>query len=614
MKPIIEDLKNSFSVGYNVYEKSLKEAQEIWDLYHNRQYTAEQEAILTARGQPKETFNIIKLFSRMLVGYYSTVVNTVKVDPVQISDVTTAALLSDLVKYTMRDNNMDSVGDKIKLDGLISGIMCSYVDVRDTGETDEFGRPIRKVKIEHVPSMEIVMDPLSRADDYSDARFIHRYKWLSKDQVTNLFGKDKVKELESYYNFLKAQQADFEYTYSERFIGRYKQMDNYLVVQTILVDDNNKTWNVYWSDEVILHKEEVTYKDVRFPYRIHKMNVSDKAEYYGIFREVAESQKAINQALIKIQLMVNTQKAFVQEGAVDNLAEFTNQFNRVNAIIPVNDLAGIRIENLNADVAQQYAIIDRSLDRIQRILGINDSFLGMAYASDSGRKVKLQQNASIMSLRYITGRIEQFYRLLGWDIVNLIKQYYTATQTLRITDDIVGHRWITINQPAMKQIGVNPDGSPQLEPIMQPVVDPASRKIMHDKWGNMIVAPVPTKDTDIAFSNVDISIQATAYNDEDEKNQLMMETILQGPAGQMLAQVNPAGYFKAVALSVQSMKTKYTPEIASVMLQTAQMLAQGQPMVGFEQAALGQVPNSFGNNRMSQQAKLPQNTNEGVAE
>ncbi len=99
-------------------------------------------------------------------------------------------------------------------------------------------------------------------------------------------------------------------------------------------------------------------------------------------------------------------KAFVEEGAVENLATFTDQFNRVNAVIQVTSLAGIKVENLTREVLDQYTIIDKAMDRIQRVLSINDSFLGMAYASDSGSKVKLQQNQSIIALSYFTNRLK----------------------------------------------------------------------------------------------------------------------------------------------------------------------------------------------------------------
>ena len=69
--------------------------------------------------------------------------------------------------------------------------MCSYVNVSKTGETDEFGRPKYKIEINHIPAMEIVMDPMSRLDDYSDARYIHRFKWMAKEQVIKQFGKEK---------------------------------------------------------------------------------------------------------------------------------------------------------------------------------------------------------------------------------------------------------------------------------------------------------------------------------------------------------------------------------------------------------------------------------------
>ena len=67
MKAEIKDIRESFKLGYETFEDSAKEAAAIWDLYHNRQFTLEQLAILANRGQPAETFNVIKLFARMLV-------------------------------------------------------------------------------------------------------------------------------------------------------------------------------------------------------------------------------------------------------------------------------------------------------------------------------------------------------------------------------------------------------------------------------------------------------------------------------------------------------------------------------------------------------------------
>ncbi len=602
MKVDIQTLKDTFKISYESFEESRKEAIQILDLYHNRHYTSSQKSVLELRGQPQETFNIIKLFARMLLGYYSTVINTTKVLPMQEDDVLTAAILNDLCDYIYRTNNFIPEGEKMKLDLLLTGMMCSYVDVEQLDDVDEFGRPKYKLNLSHVPSLEIAIDPMSRLEDYSDARYIHRFKWMSSDQVEKLYGKAKMKDLETYYNFLNIDEAEFEFSYNERFSGNYKVFDNYLIVHTIMTDDSGKTWSVHWSNETILSKDEITFKEVKNPYRVHKLHSSNKTEYYGIFREVKETQHAINQALLKVQLMVNTQKAFVETSAVDNLANFTNQFNRVNAVIPVKDLQGIRIENLTREVIDQYTIIDKALDRVQRILSINDSFLGMAYASDSGAKVKLQQNASVIALRYVTAKVEQFYKLLGMDIVNLIKQYFTFHDVMRIADTYEGMRWIEINKPIQMPTGnITPEGLPETRYVFEEVMHPETGKPMVDKNGNYIMAPIPTKETEIAFTRADIEVDTVAYNDEDEKNQVLLEQFINGPVGNILSQINPVGYIKAAGLAVKNTKTKYSPELAAILDETAQMLGGNQPQQqAMQQGALpGQMPQGQAVNNMS---------------
>lgn len=569
-----------FEIGYNAFYKSRMEALEVINLYHNRQYTTSQELVLENRGQPKETFNVIKLFGRMLLGYYSTVVNEIIAKPKGEEDVFTASVLNDVIDYVSRNSNLNSEGEKIKLDALLVGLFAAQERVVDSGERDEFGRVIHDIKISHVPALELVLDPMSRLDDYSDARFIHRYKWVSEEDVIRLFGKDKVKKLQAYDNHVNVTEADFTQLYNQEFTGKYKVYDNYLVIHTVIKDENDKTWSIYWSGDIELEKKEITHKKVKFPYRVHKLHSSNIAEFYGIFREVIETQHAINQALLKIQLMVNTQKAFVQNGAVESLSDFTDSFYRVNSIIPVKDLNGIKIDNLSREILDQYTIIDKALDRIQRVLSVNDSFLGMAYASDSGSKVKLQQNASVVALRYVTTRVEKFYELLGWDILNLVQQYKTAHEALRVSDTYEGDRWVEINKPLQLVTGVDNQGNPITRYVYEEVLDPSSGKPMTDDNGNIIMAPIPTAETEIAFTKADIEVESVAYNDEDERNQVMLEQFMNGPMGSILSQVNPVGYFKAGKLAVKNIRSKYSPELANILDETAMMLGGNQQAMG----------------------------------
>ena len=606
MKIDIDFLKGSFKVGYNAYLDSRKEANEVDDFFHNRQYTSEEEFVLEDRGQPKETFNIIKLFNRQLIGYYSTVINNIGVKPVQYNDVDIASLLNDTIAYTLRKNSFSTEGDKIKSDGFLSGLFCAYTDVIKTEHKDQFGRPIYRLTIEHVPSYQIVLDPMSTRSDCTDSRWTHRWKWLPKESVQKLFG-SKCKLLDANTNHLDTDESEFTFMYNEEFNNTFVQFDNYLIVHSIIKDfDNDDMWSVYWCGDTILRKTKLVYKDAVNPYRIVKLSESAKAEYYGVFHEVLESQKAINQAVIQIQLMVNSNKAFVQEGSVTDVDNFRKSFSRVNSVTEVLNLNGIRIDNLSGDILQQYTIIDKAFDRIQRVLGINDSFLGMAFASDSGRKVKLQQNASITALRYITTKLETFYQLIGQDMVSLIKQYYTANQVLRIADETVGDRWIELNKPLMIDRGMGP------APVYYEVLNPETGEPEVDEEGSILFAPLNDMRSEFTFTEVDIEIVTNAYNDEDEKNQLMLETMLSGQIGNTLMTVNPAGYLQAASLSVKSMKSKYSLAISSILEQTAAMLTP-QPQMQSNLGMGGGPQQGAQQQPRSESMGLPQNTREATS-
>lgn len=617
MKITIQNLKDTFRIGYDAFAESREEADEIQNAYHNRQYTESQMSLLRERGQPRETFNIIKLFARTIIGYYETVINTVQVVPAQKRDAPLASLLNDVLEHVFEKNNFKVEGNEIKLDGLLTGLMVSYVDVVGTGSYDQFGREIRHVLTYHIPAHEIVMDPGSKQTDYSDAGYIHRFRWLSEEQSIAIFGASKINKLSSYENHLNIPEAEFTFSNATQFTGVYKLHDNYLIVHTIAKDDNGIYWSIYWSGEEILKKTKLEYKEVTSPYRVQKLYKSIKVEYYGIFREVIETQKAINQALLKIQLAAGTHKILVQSGAVDNLEKFAAAISRVTSVVPVKDLSGIKIENMSSDIANQYNIVNAGFDRVQKLLGINDSFLGQAFASDSGRKVRLQQGATAMSLGYVTSRIDNFYKMLGKDVVNLIKQYYTASQALRITDDVTGERWIELNTPLLVLTGEidSETGEPSVEYVWEEVLEPATGEPMLDQEGNIIIAPIPSADTEIAFTDFNISVSAVNYNNEDEATQLMLETTLAGPIGNILAQINPVGFLRAAGLALSSTKTKYSLELSRIYEQTAEMLANNpeaqQQFIQSSQGSQNTPQQQFnGEGASSKTLKLPQNTNE----
>jgi hypothetical protein len=469
---------------------------------------------------------------------------------------------------------------------------------------------------------------MAKRDDMKDARFIHRFKWLPEEMIRETWGEDKLKELTEYYNALEGDPtAEWWDEYDSEAVGKYRQWNNYQVVHSV-VKYKKKWYECVWSNDTMLEKKEVTFKKSVLPYRAIKLYEDEKAGYYGAFREVVETQKAINQAIVQIQQLINTSKAFVETNAVDDIEEFKKTFNMVNSIVQVTDLQGVRVEDMSKDIAAQYSIISEALTRIKAVLGINDSFLGQAFASDSGRKVGIQKQSTASQLSILTDRIKYQHKMVGWDIVNLIQQYWFAERIIAVSDPVNGLRYIQINKPLLMPTGeIDPTtGMPVTKVIYEPEENPETGKYLKDKQGNIILTPLNDPDTDIKYAEVDLKVVASQTNNAEERNQLLLETVVNGPVGQALLQMNPAGYLQASAMMIQESGTKHSPAIAKILVDTASLIQQGQidPTLamsgGDMQAVLGGAlgGQNGGSNavegKKSQQLQVPTRFNNGGKE
>ncbi len=621
MKPTITNLQDAFAISRDVYKDSDLEAQEIVDMFHNRQYTQAEIDVLTERGQPIETFNVIKTFSNAIAGYFDTVVNNISVTPRYTSNPTAANVLNDTVQYVLDENEFETEATKVELDGLLTGKMCVYYDIVDTKLTDEFGRKVKEIKVEHVPSAEVRIDPMSRKDDRSDSRFTSRWRWVDEEEfndkwpnvgTVNHKGRG-IHKAETYSTEgTEDVTTEFENRYGIRLRGKFEEWNNYLVVHTVM-RDGDTLWSCIWHNDIMLEKKKIPYKDMLNPYRVILMSSSDKAEHYGPFREIVETQKAINQALIQIQLLINTKKAFVETDAVGNISEFKEQFNKVNEVVVVDDLQGIKVEDLSKDIMAQYSIIDKGLERIKTVLGVNDSFLGQTFASDSGRKVNLQQNSSKSQLSVVVKRVQFLYKMVGEDIVGFIKQYYIASQVLKIADKVNGDRYLELNKPIQMPNGQrDQQGGMVTNPVFDEEIDPGTGEPMEDEYGNILMTPVSDPDSTLKFLNVDIKVEAVPYNNAAEQNQLLFETFINGPLGQSVLQTNPAGYYKVAGMQISEFGTKNSADIAQVLYETGQLVSGGQMDPSLAQAGGdakavmgGALGGSNGGGPKSQQLQLP---------
>ena len=561
MKIDIQTLKDTFEVGYQTYQESYNELDEIENLYHNRQYTMEQLNVLAERGSPAETFNIIKLFDRSMLGYFSTVINDIKAVPLEEYENDSARRFNRALQYILRQNNFSLMKENILQNSLHAGLIITSLNVKKTGDTDKYGRPHIDINLKVINPKYVVLDPKSEDFDYSDARFFHTFKWLDEPTIKKMVGSKKFNKLQSNTNYLNIQEAEYTEIYGATggFNGHYRLGDEYLVVTSMIKDNNGDWWTVLWCGDEIIAKEKVPY-DEALPYRVVKLHQVNKPEFYGIYRELIGIQHSINQAVLQIQLLVNNKRVIVQDGAVnpEDWEQFQKDFNKVNKILHVNFLDGIRIEKFDSEIAENYRVISNALDRAQKLLHINDAFLGQSAASESGRKMNLQKTSSIVQLRYVVTRLEFYYQVLGRDLLSLIKQYINAEISIPSEDDF---------------------GNQEFEAMNVPLIDPSTGKpaidYVKNTKGEYEGELINDPDTELVYNKMDISVTASNFDDSAEADKLMLEQTL-ATVGPFLQQADPVAYLKVSSLLVKQKRTRHSGDIAKILEQVAGKLEGAQ--------------------------------------
>jgi len=565
MKTDLESLRESFKLGYETFEDSYTEAGLIDSMERGFMYTPAQRAALRDRMQPAEYFNVILLFNRSLRGYFSSVVNTISSQPIDAEDMHQSTNINIALEYTLRVNDWDVMKDEAQHSMFNAGMAGIGYSIKPMG-TDRFGRIKNEIVMEHVPHYEIILDPKAARSDYGDARFQHRHRWISRDEVKQLFPRTWTK-LDAQHNTMDIEEADITYTYGQGFENRYQIGEEFLVVDTVVVNNKGKRERIFWSGDVELKRMPFKMGNLKFAYRTIRLNAGKRPEFYGIHHDTWESQNAINQAILQIQLLANSNKVLVETSALDKegLEAFQAAIARVNEVIPVKRLTGVDFKDVGRDILNQYAIIDKALERIQKVLHINDSFLGQAYNQDSGKKVALQKNSAMMALRYLNTPLDMLYRYIGLDLIELQSEFVDAEMQIQ-TQDLVTQQptWSSINTPIMQ---LQPDGSEQ----------PAAT-YSEDGKGGIEKKLINEPRTSLKFDRMDIKIESIPYDNNETQDKLMLEQTLQGPMGQALMQASPGAFFQVGSLLTKEYKTKHSLEVAAILKDMAMQMGYQAPV------------------------------------
>lgn len=423
-------------------EKSTDEAKRIAEYDRGLQLSTDILSILNQRGQPPLHVNIITPIIDRMVDFLSMKRGDIKTVGRQQIDTPLASVVNDLIKSVQDKNRYAVVQKRCDRDLAIAGVCMVDCFIRKSKEKDVFGENYYDFVPKYGQWDEYYIDPYSSEEDYSDARYIHRPKWIDRDDMHKLFP-EKAAEIEllSTEDYMPDDEQDEAYDFDSGEI--HDERDRVLLTTTWYREYDPKTKDdvyrfAYWSGSTILQEGESPYDTEGFPVVVRKLRNGIVKEFYGMMRDVLPLQDAINFASIRIANMMGTVKVLYEDGAVEDDATFAMQYSRDNGLIKVKRGAisgGMFREISNApDIQALAALIEGYKRSATEIIGFNEEFMAQDVRQMSGKAIEHRQAAGVLGtvgfMDVSKSRDMGVFKLF----LDVMPRYYDQERILTITD------------------------------------------------------------------------------------------------------------------------------------------------------------------------------------
>ena len=472
-------LKYWFNESVTLLDKSRKLARQTLEYKEGEQLADDIKVTLTSRGQPELWENNIQKFDTKIVGFQDTRQVQVGISGRQKEDKLSARILKDVVRAIFDKTDFEVQKELSDEDLRIAGVGVQEIKVTDTKKSDVFGRTIKDVYPENLPSSECFFDPHSKKEDYSDARHFTRAFFTDIDELYALgFKKEDIEKLHSNNYLDRSLDEDLYQTgsFTKRILlcyTWYKQWD--------MKDNKFKYYYCYWVDNVILKQEESPFREFfdGFPIIVQfgrkKANRTKNIKgYAGIYKDLIPLQDAVNHAKLRLHNMLGNVKVLVETDAVDDIEIFKNDYNLDNAIVEVEKISGIKDIRQHTEYQQIINIIVDARNQMKEILGFNDELLAVANNRLSGEAISKRLATGTFGLAEYFKASSRLQKRTIEAMIPFIIHYYDATRVVKIIEADDNVKYFTINEPEKDENGFltyEPDGEGFVKPRMKNTIE-----------------------------------------------------------------------------------------------------------------------------------------------
>jgi hypothetical protein len=458
----LEKLKKYFSeAAYKT--KDAREASLVaLDFYDSDQYDAKELRALVKRHQPPVVINRIKPAINGIIGVVERGRSDPRAWPRNPGNEDAADAATDVLRYIADFNRFKRLKRDCFLDMLVPGTCAALVGV--DGD--------KQVTITQIRWEEFFHDPQSRRADFKDGRYLGVAKWMYADDLAGMYP-DKADDIDAASQVnagmgLNAGDESFldrPLAYSG-MVGWVDPKQRRLMVVEMYYRDAGWKRCVFIGS-VVLEKGESPYRDHRgeadCPIEAMSAYVKRDNSRYGAVRDMIDLQREINKRRSKSLHVLTVSRVQMKDPqfAQADVGEVRGEAARPDGVLP----PGYEMAPNIAEMKGNLELLQEAKGELER-MGPSPAMLGRNEQDDSGRALLARQQSGLLELSNLYGALEDWELRIYRQCWARVKQYWTAPQFIRVTDDENAPRFVGLNQPVAgpPTVGVDPrTGMPRIQ-------------------------------------------------------------------------------------------------------------------------------------------------------
>lgn len=438
-KTILEPLERWFQEDSSWDSDYRDNAKGWYEYYHGAQWTSEESAALTERGQAVITFNHIKPAIDSIIGSERQNRPKVTMAGRTLDDQNAAQVKTSLYNYISYSSKSDDEIDKFIKDAFVSGRgwMYVYPDL----EEDKFN----DLRHTHIDYRDMFVDAMSKRDDLGDCRRLHRAVFTDEDIIKQSFPNYTGSSGNESDHFISSSEDEMWYEKGDRTRPR--------LINSWYRDEEGSITTVMWVKGQILYFKKEPYTLDKFPFVQYTIDRDINNTPYGLVKGMVDAQSEVNKRHSKALHYLNAKQVLAEENAFVDWTEAKKTLAKPDGITKLQDgaLANGMVQVIdNTPLAGTHIqLLELAKNEILSVAGINAAFVGQSGQYESAKKAGMSIAQSQTTLVPILNKL----RIARYDLADitmkLVPDFYTEERMIRIIEPNGQYSFMPVNQTTL---------------------------------------------------------------------------------------------------------------------------------------------------------------------